>query len=233
MNLVKDSQKSVDLSAVVQRRRVASLKYRAVVWRAALIDAALVFMWLFFAMAPLIGNPSSIVLRSVSPASAALLCFCGSVGPITVSSMRVISVLNMNSKRLRIDRMYGASSHIRYVSFAKDQAATGWWFLAGYFGSALYTVANVLLVALWSMLFGVAFIMSSILLVFTLLSAAAVIGCTSSVYSKGIKANFEKNVAHTRTEREQWARACAIEHRKKWRSKNARARDKGTSRSAK
>lgn len=235
MNCVEKYDARVDHEQTRARLRVASLKFRNLAWRCSLIDAALVFLWIFLAISPLIGSGRSFVVRALTPASVMLLCVCCALGPVSVSALRVLMVMRASSKPLRIDRMHGAVTRLRQIPCAADNPYIGWWFMAGYVGSAAYVVANVVLIAIWSLMFGVAVWLSTLIVLITAMSAASVMGCTASLYDKGIEKNMRKNVTTVRVESEQWARFKARETRTRWlpkKEENEAGPDGGTTTSS-
>jgi hypothetical protein len=219
MNCVEKYDARVDHEQTRARLRVASLKFRSLAWRCSLIDAALVFLWIFLAISPLIGSGRSFVVRALTPASVMLLCVCCALGPVAVSALRVLMVMRASSKPLRVDRMHGAVTRLRQIPCSADNPYIGWWFMAGYVGAAAYVVANVMLIAIWSLMFGVAVWLSILIVLITLMSAASVVGCTASLYDKGVEKNMRKNVTSALIEREQWARFRARENRTRWLAK--------------
>lgn len=215
-NRVEAFDAKLDRQQTRERLRVASLKLLSVAWRCALVDAALVFFWIFVSVAPLIGNNNSFVVKSLTPASMMLLCVLCSLGPAFVSAFRLIMVMGFASKAVRVDRMSGARTRLRQVSFSFDNARIGWWFTFGYIGVLVYATFNVLVVVLWSLVFGVSIWIIAFLLLFTAMSAVSVFGCTSSLYERGIERNMRRNVTQSKAHEDQWARFRAAEARLKW-----------------
>jgi hypothetical protein len=215
MNELKDFDSKLDHSSVRDRLNRSARRLRSVLWKCTLVDTAIVALWLFTAIAPIIGNGVA-SKSSSSPVSVALLFLLCSIPPIAISAARISYVLRLRKTSIRVDMMINAPTTFRQIAYVSHNIYLGWWMWLGYVGATLYFVFNLFALFVWMLVFGFSFWLSLIIFIETLISTSSVMGCTSTFYTRGVQSNFNQNIQLSMNHANQWARFRANEERRRW-----------------
>ena len=221
MNETRKFDAHVDATQVRNRLSKASQRLQSLLWKCTIVDVSVIAIWLFTAIAPLIGN-GVLIRNSKSPASVAFLFIICALAPVCVSLWRTALVIKIEPRRVRVDMIVNAPTTFRQIAYVTHHSYLGWWFWLGYVSTTVYLLSNVFFVLIWILVFGFGFLASLFLILETFISAAALMGCTFSLYEKGIQSNFTQNVAFSQDQNNQWARFRANEERRKWKLLNER-----------